>query len=164
MNTLLVNYCKKKYRPDQIKVTNKILSKIPAKFLVGLKEICFFDRSNNPVVKYIPGERDLEPSRIEIYMEGFSKKGSYSLFHYNLIFLPLITDHIVNYLQPVSIDEEILAVKPHKFNPKWMYLKWSTPILIPLHLFSLLYLKFGPINRWFNKKREKLIKEISKGT
>lgn len=164
MNTLLVNHCNKRYRPDPIKVTNKILSKIPAKFLVGLKEICFFDHSNNPVVRYIPGELGSESSKIEIYMEGFSKKGSYSIFHYNLIFLPLITDHIENYLQPVSIDDEILAVRPHKFNPRWMYLSWSTPILIPLHLFRLIYLKFGPFNRWFNKKRDQLIKEISKGT
>ncbi len=164
MNIKLTNKCQIKYWQDPLKIVNGILNKIPEKFLIGLTEVKFFDESNNPVVKYIPGKEGGNNSKIEIYMGGFSNGSKYSVFHLNLLFLSHITDHIVKNLKPTSNDSEILSVKPHRFNPKWMYLGWSTPVLVPLKIFYFAYEKFKPFRLWFDKKKENLLKDIPKST
>jgi len=143
MNVNLENNCQIKYWRNPMKIVDSILQKIPEKYIVGLGKVIFFDESNNPVVKYTKGRKKDKLSTIEIYMGGFAKGKMYSVFHLNLLFLGMINEHIVRNLKPKSNDPDIKSVRPHRFNPKWMYLGWSSPILIPLKVFKIIYEKFG---------------------
>ncbi len=152
------------YRPDPIKVTERILRKIPSKFLAGLDEINFHDHSNDPVIKYVLGKNGKSASKIDIYMEGFSRNGSYSLFHYNFLLLPTISDHIVKYLQPISNDPEIQAVIRHRYNPKWVYMGPYSVFMAPLYLIRLLFNRVPVFRGWMNKFINNFLGNHSKGT
>lgn len=162
MRPKLINNCSKKYVPDQIIVTNKILDKIPDKFLLGLNEIVFHDRSNDPVIKYVLGQKAPTSARIEIFMGGFSKGRKYSLFHYNCIFLPTITDHIVKYLKPTFDDPEIQTVVRYRYNPKWVYLgPYLSILMAPLNFMRFLYNRFSFFHLWMNRMISNFLKKHS---
>ena len=147
-----------------MKVTEKILHKIPGKFLVGLDEIIFHDHSNDPVIKYILGKKGSGGSKINIYMEGFSKNGAYSLLHYNILLLPTISDHIVKYLQAISSDPDIQSVMRHRYNPKWVYMGSYSLFMTPLNLVRILYNRLSVFRSWMNKAIKKSLNKQSKGT
>lgn len=165
MKPKLINNCKNTYMPDPIKVTDKILQKIPSKFLQGLDEIIFHDLSNDPVIKYIVGNKDKSNSKINIYMKGFATNGKYSLLHYNLLLLTTITDHIVMYLQPISDDPDINAVIRHRYNQKWVYMGPIASIMMaPLNFLSFLYKKVIFFQSWMNKFIRNLSTKFRKDT
>jgi hypothetical protein len=152
MKPKITNNCKNTYKPDQIKMTNKILEKIPDKFLLGLNEIVFHDRSNDPVIKYVLEKKGEGSTKIDIYMGGFATKGKYSLLHYNLLLLPTIADHIVKYLKPISDDPDIQAVVRHRYNPKWVYLgPLSSVFMAPLNLVRFLFNKVSFFHSLINR-------------
>jgi len=68
----IINNCSKTYRPDHIKVTNKILNRIPEKYLENIAEIRFWDKSNDPIAKQIPDKDNME-SAFDIYWVDFLK-------------------------------------------------------------------------------------------
>ncbi len=163
MKIKIVNNCKRSYRPDPLKITNKILERIPDKFLDGIGEIFFFDESNDPVVKYIVGSKDSSLSRIEFYMGGFANKGTFSISHFNILLITSVTDHIVKHLQPISDDEEILSIKPHRINRyEWMYLGIWSPFLMPLKMMNLSYRKFPFFRKLIDGRISLLIKDTGK--
>ena len=139
MNVKVTNHCKKRYWPNHLKIVNGILRKIPEKYLEGLGEIEFFDDSNNPIAQYIENDPQKKYSIIKVYMYDITKFRFYSALYLNMLILPHITDHIVNHLQPSSEDRDILLVKPHRYNPKWMYLGLFFPELIPVKMIGFIY-------------------------
>jgi hypothetical protein len=161
MNITLTNNCKIKYRPDQLELTRRILQRIPDKFLAGLSEIIFYDESNDPVVKYELREKPNGSSRINMFMGGFSKKGRYSTFHYNILLNGMIVSHIVHSLQPESRDPEILTIRPHRINhPEWMYLGIWSPFIVPLNFLSYLYRKSLLFRTFVDQRRAHVIDEV----
>ena len=135
MKIEIINNCSKTYRPDHIKVTNKILNRIPEKYLVGISEIRFWDKSNHPIAKQVSDDKHME-SAFDIYLGGFSKNKSFSISHFNIVFLNLVADHIVDVLQPRSNDKDILAVKKHRiFSFSWMWLGYWQPIISVITVF-----------------------------
>lgn len=160
VNVKLVNHCKKKYKPDQVYVTERILRKIPDKFLQGLGEIQFFDESHDPIIKYVPARNRNGSSIIKIYMGGFCKKSSYSLFLYNFVINSTICEHIVTALQPGSQDSEILSYRKGRYNPKWLYLRWGTPLIWVLNIFSLAVDNSSALKRWLNRRMLEVIRKI----
>jgi hypothetical protein len=47
------NNYSKTYRPDNVKITSKVLKRIPEKYLVDLSEFRFQDKSNGPIRRRI---------------------------------------------------------------------------------------------------------------
>ncbi len=135
------NECKLKYKPDHIYVINKILEKIPDKYLEGLEEINFYDDEKYPIVRYAKGKPFSRPSRIDVFMGGVASSQKYSLMHFNIAINPTIVQHIVQYLQPKSKDQEILSYKSGRYDPNWLYLGAWSPLLIPISVGRFMYNK-----------------------
>ena len=153
MKIIIVNNCSKTYRPDPIKVTNKILDRIPEKYLEGIAEIRFWDNSNDPIVKEVPDSKDMK-SAFDIYMGGFSKNNSFSISHFNIVFINLIVDHVVDVLQPRSDDKDILEVKRNRiFSFGWMWLGYWQPIIYIFMAGSYLYLRVAFIRKFVDHRK-----------
>ena len=154
MNIKLTNKCKIPYKPDQEKLTKKILSNIPAKYLEGIHEIIFHDDSANPVVQSQVSDKELELSTFHIFMGGFSKEGKFSRMHFNILFNGLITDHIVHHLKPRTQDTDILAIKRSRMNhPEWLSFGLWTPLIRLLILVGFFY-----------RRSQFMQKQVKKGT
>ena len=133
-------------------VTQRILKKVPEKFLVGLSEINFYDDEKYPIVKYMKGVPFSKPSRINVFMGGVASNQKYSLMHFNFVINPTIIDHIVQYLQPKSDDVDIKSFKSGRYNPNWIYMGIWSPLLIPMNLCSFLYRKISIIRSFLDSK------------
>ena len=155
------NNCTIKYKPDHIYVTNKILEKVPYKYLEGLEEINFYDDRKGPI-KYIEGKPFSKPSRIDIFMGGVAPSGKYSLIYFNFIINPTIVEHIVDYLQPKSKDNEILSYRRGRYDPKWLYLGIWSPLLIPINFSSFLYKKFAWLRSFLDARIKQFLDKNSK--
>jgi len=135
------NHCKLEYKPDHVYVTQRILKKVPDKLLVGLSSINFYDDEKYPIVRYVKGKPFSTPSRIDVFMGGIATKQKYSLMHFNFVINPTIVNHIVQYLQPKSKDQEIIRYRSGRYDPNWIYLGIWSPLLIPMNFSRFLYNK-----------------------
>jgi hypothetical protein len=151
------NNCTIKYKPDHVYVTQKILEKIPDKYLEGLEEINFYDDEKDPIVKYVKGKSSSKPSRIDVFMGGVASSQKYSLMHFNFLINPTVVKHIVEYLQPKSDDKDILSYRSGRYDPNWLYLGVWSPLLIPMNLGRLMYNKAAPFRSFINTKIEQLL-------
>ena len=162
MNPETINNCNQTYKPDPIKITNKILKRIPDKFLAGLDEIIFLDESNAPIAKYISGKKGLNP-KFEIYMGGFSKNNTYSIFHYNIVFINLVADHIVKFLQPKSNDIDILLVRKSRIpNYNWMWLGFWQPMIYLFASMNYLYSRVIFFRKFIDRRIKILLRNGEK--
>jgi len=151
------NYCTIKYKPDHVYVTQKILEKVPDKYLEGLEEINFYDDENDPVVKYGKGKSPSKPSRIDVYMGGVASSKKYSLMRFNFLINPTIVKHIVQYLQPKSDDKDILSYRSGRYDPNWLYLGIWSPLLVPMSFGRYLYSKYTPFRSLIDAKIKQLL-------
>jgi hypothetical protein len=139
MGIEIINDCNQKFKPDPIKVTNEILKRIPKKFLKGLDKIIFLEGSNTPITKYIDGSKGQGP-RFKIFMGGFTKDNSFSIFHYNILFINLVVDHVVKFIQPGTMDHDILKVRQSRIpNFNWMWLGYWQPMIYLFWILNYLY-------------------------
>jgi hypothetical protein len=139
MSIEIINNCNQKFKPNPIRVTIKILKRIPKKFLKGLDSIIFLEESNNPITKYIGPSKDQGP-RFNIFMGGFTKDNSFSIFHYNILFINLVVDHIVKFIQPGTTDHDILKVRQSRIpNFNWMWLGYWQPLIYLFWSLNYLY-------------------------
>ena len=139
MSIEIINNCIQKFKPDPVRVTNKILKRIPRKFLKGLDRIIFLEGSKNPITKYIGASKGQGP-RFEIFMGGFTKGNSFSIFHYNILFINLVVDHVVKFIQPVTTDHDILKVRQSRIpNFNWMWLGYWQPFIYLFWSLNYLY-------------------------
>lgn len=164
MNITIINNCNQIYRPDPIKITNNILKRIPDKFLTGLGEIIFLDESNDPIAKYIYRNKGLGP-KFEIYMGGFSKNNSFSIFHYNIVFINLVVDHVLKFLQPKTNDNDILLVRKSRI-PKynWMWLGFWQPIIYLFWSMNYLYSRVTFLRKFLDHRINILLRNIEKNS
>jgi len=70
-----------------VTLTQRILEKVPDKFLAGLSVINFYDDEKYPIVRYLKGKPFSKPSRIDVFMGGVASKQKYSLMHFNFVIL-----------------------------------------------------------------------------
>lgn len=163
MKIEIINNCSKTYRPDHIKITNKILCRIPGKYLVGISEIRFWDKSNDPIAKQIPDNKHMESS-FDIYMGGFSKNKSFSISHFNIVFINLVVDHVVDLLQPRSDDRDILAVKKQRiFSFRWMWLGLWQPIIYLFMAGNYLYSRATFFKKFIDRRIRILLRNTDSG-
>lgn len=143
MSVKVINYCKKKYRPDSQKIVTHILERIPEKFLVGLGEVQIFDIRKKDCLGGTLYVRKTDKSKhaiIEIYMDHPTFSGFpvfVSRVCLNAAFLFSINEHIQKYLKPRSKDKEILSFNTKRIYYNWMYLgAWGAVFRILHSLFS----------------------------
>jgi hypothetical protein len=162
MNITIINNCNQTYNPDPIKITNKILKRIPDKFLAGLEEITFLDESNDPIAKYISWNKGPGP-KFEIYMGGFSKNNFFSIFHYNIVFINLVVDHVLQFLQPKTNDNDILLLRKSRI-PKynWMWLGFWQPIIYLFWSMNYLYSRVTFLRKFLDRRINILLRNIEK--
>ena len=151
------NRCDLKYKPDHVYVIKKILSKIPDKYLEGLKEINFYDDVKNPIVKYVKGKPFPMSSRIDVFMGGLAKSQSYSLIHFNFVINPTIVQHIVENIQPKSKDKDVLSYRSGRYDPNWLYLGIWSPVLIPINFGRFLYNKVEIFRSFLDSKIKRFL-------
>ena len=156
------NHCTLKYKPDHVYVTQRILNKIPEKFLVGLSTINFYDDKKNPIVRYVKGKPFSKPSRIDVFMGGVATKQKYSLMHFNLVINPTIVNHIVKYLQPKSKDQDIKSYRSGRYDPNWIYLGIWSPLLMPMNFGHFLYNKISPFRLFMDTKIKQFLNKHTK--
>ncbi len=162
MNVELINNCKKSYRPDPLRISRKILDKIPGKYLVGLGEIVFFDESSHKSCKYIIGKKNSKLSRIEIYIGNLTNTDKFSLFDFNILLNTTIVEHVIRYLQPGSNDKDILSFRMRRYKADWLYLGLWSPLLIPIYLNGYVYKKAKFYREFLKKQTTKLLNYIDK--
>ena len=159
MKINIINNCSKTYRPDHIKITNKILNRIPEKFMVGLTEIRFWDKSNDPIAKQVSDNKHTS-STFDIYMGGFSRNNSFSISHFNIVFINLVVDHVVNVLQSRSNDKDILAVRQSRiFSFGWMWLGYWQPIIYIFMVGNYLYSRVAFIKNFIDHRIKILLRD-----
>jgi hypothetical protein len=121
------------YTPDPEFITRQIIERIPEKFLVGLHVIEFHDQSHDPILIYSPHDTSSDTPRIDVYMGGFTSTRTYSVLHFNEVFLDAIVTHGITTLQPTSSDPDIVALKEGHFpSYEWMFLGRWTACILPL--------------------------------
>jgi len=156
------NHCILKYKPDHVYVTQKILQKVPDKFLVGLTAINFYDDEKYPIVRYVKGKPLSKPSRIDVFMGGVASSQKYSLMHFNFVINPTIVNHIVEYLQPKSHDKDILSYRGGRYEPNWLYFGIWSPLLIPMSLGRFLYNKVTRFRSFIDSKITQILDKHAK--
>jgi len=156
------NNCTIKYKPDHVYAIQRILNKIPGKYLEGLEEINFYDDVKNPIVRYVKGKPFSKRSRINVFMGGLASSQKYSLIHFNFVINPTIVEHIIKYLQPKSHDKDILSYRSGRYDPKWLYLGIWSPLLLPMSLGRLLYNKVTSFRLFIDSKRKHLLNKNTK--
>jgi len=163
MDIKLTNRCKNQYKPDQVQLARKILDKIPPKYLIGLREIIFYDDSANPVAQYQIGDTRTEPSKFHIFVGGFSKRARFSRSHFNFLLNGLITDHIVLYLQPRLKDTDILAIKRNRINhPERLSFGLWTPLYRVLTIFGFFYRRYPLMQGLFKKGIDMIERDLER--
>jgi hypothetical protein len=163
MKIILTNKCKTHYKPDQVKLTKKILANIPEKYLVGIGEIIFSDDSANPVVQSHISDKESELSVFHIFMGGFSRRAKFSRTHFNILFNGLLTDYIVHYIQPSTHDTDILAIKRNRVNhPEWLSFGIWTALFRLLTRFGFFYRRSFFIQKQINKGTNIIIRDLER--
>jgi hypothetical protein len=159
MKINIINNCTKTYRPDHIKIINKILNRIPEKYLAGLAEIRFWDKSNDPIAKQVSDDKHMS-STFDIYMGGFSRKSTFSIYHFNIVFINLVVDHVVDVLQSRSNDKDILAVRKNRiFSFGWMWLVYWQPIIYIFMFGNYLYSRVAFIKKFIDHRIKILLRD-----
>ncbi len=159
MKINIINNCSKIYSPDHIKITNKILKRIPEKYLVDLTEIRFWDKSNEPIAKKVSDNKHTR-STFDIYLGGFSRNNSFSITHFNIVFINLVVDHAVDVLQPRSNDKDILALRKNRiFSFGWMWLGYWQPIICIFLVGNYLYTRVAFIKKFIDHRIKILLRD-----
>jgi hypothetical protein len=159
MKIEIINNCSKTYKPDHIKITKKILDRIPEKYLEGIAEIRFWDESNDPIVKQVSDDKHTK-STFDIYMGGFSRNSSFSISQYNIVFINLVADHVVRILQPKSNDKDILAIRPYRIPSfGWMWLRYWQPIVYIFMAGNYLYSKVTIFRKFVDHRIKILLRD-----
>lgn len=76
---------------------------------------------------------------------------------FNFLINPTIVKHIVQYLQPKSDDKDIQSYRNGRYDPNWLYLKFWSPLLVPMNLGRYLYSKFTPFRLLIDAKIKQLL-------
>jgi len=166
MKPRITNNCQKSYRINAKHLVEKIIGKIPQKFLVGLEEVFLLDlgREDYPTCRYVPSNKKSESSKIEIYMNNKILQGIPFLSNLalNIFLLLAINKHIDKHLKPKTQDPEILSINKSKINYSWMYLGLWNPFLAVFKLFHYFVAQrrpFRSLMKWWtdslNKKEQK---------
>ena len=154
-----MNNCVQPYKPNHIKITEKILNRIPVKYLEGLEEIRFWDDSKDSIAKQVSNGNQTK-STFNIYMGGFSKNSSFSITHFNIVFINLVADHVVKILQPNSNDKDILAIRQHRINSfGWMWLGYRQPMVYLFMAGNYLYSKVTFIRKLIDHRTRNLLRD-----
>jgi hypothetical protein len=140
MTPAVINRCKRRYRINVEKMVNRIVDRIPEKFLDGLLDISLLDfgKKHYPMCRYIEGNGDSRLGRIEIYLDNqdFTGIPFFSALALNIHLLLAINQHIDKYVKTKTEDREILSANTSRINYSWMYFGLWNPLLAVFRVFD----------------------------
>ncbi len=143
MKPIVINNCINQYRVNAEDILNRIICRIPEKYLLGLNEVILFESESKYDRMTYEINKDLNIASIGVNMANtdYNRYPFYSIFVINIDFILRINDHIYNFIIPRSNDKEISEHPLTGINNDWTYFGVWTPLFSVLNLCSELIKK-----------------------